>query len=185
MSVLQAYIGGRNARVKKNAMAAMAGQGGQTSAMGAYTPSDGSPFRAALRMSESGGNHSIVNSEGYGGLYQWGQPRLDDYNRATGQGVTMEQFLSDPALQEQAQSWHEQDILGDLGPYVGTVVNGIVMDEAALIGMAHLGGTAGARKFIETGGRYDPADSNGTNLSDYARKFAGKAVNPMATYAGM
>jgi hypothetical protein len=188
MGVMASYLGGRQARAQKNALAAMVGgmTGGQEKPQAQpYTASDGSPFRAALRMSESGGNASIVNSEGFGGLYQWGQPRLDDYNRATGQNITMDMFLQNPGIQEQAQSWHENDILGSLGRYVGTVVNGQVLDEAAIIGMAHLGGTGGAKRYIETGGKYDPADSNGTNLSDYARKFAGKPVNPMATYAGM
>lgn len=145
---------------------------------GAYTRSTmGSPFRAALRQSESGGNSTVVNSEGFGGLYQWGQPRLDDFNRATGQNVSMSQFLADANIQETAQDWHEGDILKDLGGYVGREVNGQVLDEAAIIGMAHLGGTAGARRYIETGGAYDPADSNGTNLSDYARKFGGASVS--------
>lgn len=136
----------------------------------------GSPFRAALRTSESGGNSSVVNSEGYGGLYQWGPERLADYNRATGQNITFQQFLGNADLQERAQDWHEGDILGQLGGYVGRTVNGIVLDEGAIIGMAHLGGVGGAKKFIESGGTYDPADSNGTSLSDYARKFSGLAV---------
>ena len=136
----------------------------------------GSEFRSALRASESGGNASIVNSEGYGGLYQWGPNRLADWNRATGQNVTMAQFLGDASIQERAQDWHENDILGQLGGYVGRTVNGQVLDEAALIGMAHLGGVGGARRYIETGGAYDPADSNGTKLSDYARRFGGLSV---------
>lgn len=137
----------------------------------------GSPFRAALRASESGGNASVVNSEGYTGLYQWGPARLADYNRATGQNLTMEQFKGDAGIQEAAQDWHEADILSQLGGYVGTTVNGIVLDEGAILGMAHLGGVGGAKKFIETGGSYDPADSNGTSLSDYARKFSGKTTS--------
>ncbi|MGL6208772.1 MAG: hypothetical protein ACRC14_02945, partial [Paracoccaceae bacterium] len=43
----------------------------------------------------------------------------------------------------------------------------------AIRAMAHLGGIGGARKYIETGGAYDPADSNGTNLSDYAATHGG------------
>lgn len=138
--------------------------------------SGGGTFREALKQSESGGRSDVVNSEGFGGLYQWGQPRLDDYNRATGQSITMEQFLGNAAIQEGAQDWHEKDIMSSLGKYVGTTVNGQVMDEAALIAMAHLGGTGGARKYVESGGAYNPADSNGTSLSDYAAKFGGKGT---------
>ena len=138
--------------------------------------SGGSSFRSALRQAESGGRVDVVNSEGFTGLYQWGQPRLDDYNRATGQNVTMEQFRGSAQIQEAAQDWHESDILGQLGGYVGTTVNGQVLDEGAIIGMAHLGGVGGARQYIETGGAYNPADSNGTRLSDYAGRFGGLPV---------
>jgi hypothetical protein len=133
-------------------------------------------FRSALRKSESGGNSTVVNSEGYTGLYQWGPDRLADYNRATGKSVTMAQFRGSASIQEGAQDWHEGDILSQLGGYVGQTVNGQVMDEAALIGMAHLGGVGGARKYVESDGAHNPADSNGTSLSDYARKFGGMAV---------
>jgi hypothetical protein len=144
---------------------------------GVTASSKGGGFRAALRQSESGGNYQVVNSEGFGGAYQWGQPRLDDYNRATGQNITMQQFLADPSLQERAQDWHEGDILGSLGGYVGQTVNGQVLDEGAIIGMAHLGGTEGARRYIESGGAYNPSDSNGTSLSDYAQRFGGQSVS--------
>jgi hypothetical protein len=144
---------------------------------GMVTASGGSSFRSALRQSESGGRADVVNSEGFTGLYQWGQPRLDDYNAATGQNITMEQFRGDAGIQEAAQDWHEGDILGQLGGYVGTTVNGQVLDEGAIIGMAHLGGMGGARQYIETGGAYNPSDSNGTSLSDYAQRFAGLSVS--------
>lgn len=138
--------------------------------------SKGSDFRNALRGSESGGNYGVINSEGYTGAYQWGQGRLDDYNKANGTNWTLEQFRSNPSLQETAQDWHEGDILKQLGGFVGTTVNGQVLDEAAIIGMAHLGGVGGARQYIETGGAYNPADSNGTRLSDYASRFGGLNV---------
>lgn len=123
----------------------------------------------SLSRTESGGNYQAQNSEGFVGKYQWGQARLDDFNRANGSNISMADFKADPGVQEQAQAWHESDILTQLGGYVGRTVNGILMTPGAIVGMAHLGGVGGARKFIETNGEYDPADSNGTNLSDYAR----------------
>lgn len=143
---------------------------------GGVAPGGGSTFRAALRASESGGRSDVVNSEGYTGLYQWGPARLADYNRATGQNLTMEQFRGNASVQEAAQDWHEQDIMTQLAPYRGKVVNGQVMDDGALIGMAHLGGVGGAKRYVETGGAANPADSNGTSLADYARKFGGLSV---------
>jgi hypothetical protein len=145
---------------------------------GAYSLStSNAPFRAALRQAESGGRSDVVNSEGFGGFYQWGPERLADYNRATGQNISFDQFLADGDLQETAQDWHEADILKNLGGYVGRTVSGQVMDEAAIIGAAHLGGIGGARRFIETNGAFNPADSNGTRLSDYARRFGGLRVS--------
>jgi hypothetical protein len=136
----------------------------------------GSEMRDALGVSESGNRYGIVNDEGYSGKYQWGPDRLTDYNRATGQNLTMEDFLANPGIQEDAQRWSEQDILKQLGGYVGKQVGGITLTPGALVGAAHLGGVAGARNWIESGGSYDPADSNGTSISAYAAKFADKSV---------
>lgn len=138
-------------------------------ALGKQPMGQPSSISESLARTESGGDYSIVNSEGYTGKYQWGQARLDDFNRANGTNITLDQFRQTPQIQEQAQAWHENDILTDLGGYVGREVNGIKMTPGAIVAMAHLGGKGGARKFIESGGAYDPADSNGTNLSDYAR----------------
>jgi hypothetical protein len=136
-----------------------------------------SSYNDSLSNTESGGNYWAVNSEGYGGKYQWGEARLADYNRATGQSITMAQFLDGTAngmkIQEDAQAWHNADIDKSLGDLVGQTVNGMVMTPNALRAAAHLGGIGGARKFVESGGAYDPADSNGTTLSKYARIHGG------------
>ncbi len=127
----------------------------------------------SLARTESGGNYSVVNSEGFTGKYQWGQARLDDYNRANGTDLTLAQFRANPQAQEAAQAWHERDILNNLGQYVGRTAGGIQMTEGAIIGMAHLGGIGGAKRFIESDGAYNPADSNGTSLADYAKTHGG------------
>ena len=41
-------------------------------------------FNASLARTESGGDYNVTNSDGYGGKYQFGQARLDDFNRAMG-----------------------------------------------------------------------------------------------------
>jgi hypothetical protein len=130
-------------------------------------------FNASLARTESGGDYSVVNKQGYSGKYQWGQARLDDYNRATGSNVVMTEFLADPEIQERAQRWHVSDIDQNLGKYVGTVVKGTKLSINAIRAMAHLGGIGGARKFIESGGAFDPADANGTRLSKYAEIHGG------------
>lgn len=132
---------------------------------------------ASLSKTESGGNYQAQNSEGFVGKYQWGQGRLNDYNKANGTNYTMAEFKATPQVQEAAQKWHEGDILKSLGKYAGKVVNGILMTPGAIIAAAHLGGIGGARKFIESNGAYDPADSNGTHLSDYAKTHGGADVS--------
>ncbi len=130
----------------------------------------------SLAATESGGDYSVVNREGYTGKYQWGQARLDDYNRANGTSFTLEQFRANPGLQERAQEWHVQDIMSQTGDLVGRTVNGITMTPAAIVAMSHLGGIGGARRFVETNGAYNPQDSNGTSLSDYAVRHGGASV---------
>lgn len=150
---------------------------------GGAMPAPGSPaalsvsgINESLARTESGGNYSAVNSEGFTGKYQWGQARLDDYNRANGTSFTLAQFKKDSALQERAQAWHVRDIISQTGDLVGRAVNGVTMTPAAIVAVAHLGGIGGARKYVETNGAYNPADSNGTRLSDYARTHGGADV---------
>lgn len=134
-------------------------------------------FREALGQSESGGRYGVVNKEGFSGKYQWGLPRLQDYNEAMGTEYSMEDFLSNPALQEDAQAWHENDVMDyvldkGLDYYLGKNIGGVTMTPEAMIAMAHLGGRKGMRLFLESGGKYNPQDSNETSLLDYANKFS-------------
>ena len=140
-------------------------------------------FRTKLGLSESGNRYDIMNDEGFGGRFQFGMPRLTDYMRATGQEFTMSEFLQNPQLQEAVQDWHERDILSyaaqnELLDLQGQTVGGVPINAGSIIGMAHLGGKAGMKRFIESGGEYNPADSNGTSLSDYGLKFSGTYGQP-------
>lgn len=42
-----------------------------------------------------------------------------------------------------------------------------------MMAVAHLGGKDGLRQFLTSGGRYNPADTNGTRLSDYFARMGG------------
>jgi hypothetical protein len=136
-----------------------------------------SEFRRALMRSESSGDYDAVNSEGYVGAYQFGPDRLADFSKAFGRDVSMEEFQNSPELQDQVQSWHEQDVLqyamdNNLDYYIGKEVGGVKVTPSSLIGMAHIGGKSGMRQFIESGGEYNPADKYGTTISDYGQKFS-------------
>jgi len=148
-------------------------------------PSGG--YRESLIGTESGGNFGARNNEvgaggqrGHFGRVQFGHARLQDAMNAGAipQGTTPEQFMASPELQMAAENWHFADLESQLAPYVGTVVNGQPLDMGALVAMGHLGGAAGARRFVETGGQYNPSDSFGTSLADYARIHGGQGGAP-------
>lgn len=139
-------------------------------------------YRQSLIGTESGGNWAAQNSEigaggkpGHFGRVQFGQARLQDAMNAGAipQGVTPEQFMASPELQMAAEDWHFADLENQLGDLVGSRVNGQVLDMGALVAMGHLGGAGGARKFVESGGRYNPSDAYGTSLADYANTHGG------------
>lgn len=172
--------------------------GGDQAAMATPSPVatvSGSPVEAALSgglpgsivQTESGGNWNALNGEGYGGRGQFGAERLADAARAgiIPAGMTGAEYSRQPeSVQLAVENWHKNDIMGDLGQYVGVDVDGAgpvpPLTENSIIAVAHLGGTGGAKKFIESGGAYNPSDSNGTSLSDYATRHAGGASSPVA-----
>ena len=136
-------------------------------------------IRQSLIQSESGGDSTVVNSEGYGGRMQFGASRLADAAAAglVPRGMTGAQFAQLPeAEQARVEDWHFNDIdqkaqQFGLDRRHGEVIAGVPINQNSIRAMAHLGGINGARRFIESGGEYDPADSNGTKLSDYGRRF--------------
>ena len=127
-----------------------------------------------LRKSESGDNFAADNDLGYVGRGQFGEARLTDAKRAgvIPPDLTMEQFKSDPNIQEAVEKWHVSDVNNyiqdrGLGAFVGKSIKGIPVTDQGLLAVAHLGGKGGMNKFLKSGGEYDPSDANGTRLSDY------------------
>ena len=135
-------------------------------------------FQEKLKISESSGNYAVVNDEGYMGAYQFGNSRLKDFKKATNKKFNKKEFLSNPELQDEAFEWHVQDYRDrikkkGLDKYVGTEINGVPVTMDGLVAVAHLGGFTGMTNFLRFKGRgkSDVADSNGTSLTDYLRKF--------------
>ena len=145
-------------------------------------------FNASLAKTESGGNYDARNVQGYTGKYQFGQERLDDFNRAAGTRYTTDDLLKSPQLQEKVQAWHVGDIddfiqRNGLDKFVGQTVGGATITHDGMRAMAHLGGKGGMLKFLQSGGQYNPGDANGTNLSNYASRHAGAGTS-VATHDG-
>ena len=127
--------------------------------------SDVDSFIRKLAQSESSGDYSAENKEGYVGLFQIGKARLKDFNKANKTNFTMDKFKNSKSMQDRVNRWHLADI-----DRVYDEKN-ISIDRDSFRAIAHLGGISGALKYVETGGEYDPADSNNTKLSDYDKKF--------------
>jgi hypothetical protein len=155
-----------------------------------------------LAMMESGGRLDAVNPSGHAGRIQWSVPRLVDlglYAPAEGERIwideggrrraanewrgsftiggapdvrTFEQFLRSPRAQAAAEQLHYADIERAIASTPGAEN----FDRRGLIAVANLGGVDGMRRFVSSGGLYDPADANGTRLSDWYRRASGQAV---------
>jgi hypothetical protein len=137
---------------------------------------DNPSFKETLGASESGNDPTRVNTLGYMGTWQFGKARLKDYMEDTGEEFDNETFLADPKLQSRVFGWHVNNIhnyitKNNLGSYIGKEINGVPVTLNGLTAVAHLGGNFGMKKFLESGGEYNPADAYGTSLTDYLNKF--------------
>ena len=137
--------------------------------------SDNDDFLARLTQSESSGdsNAEITIKDGrrFVGSLQFGAARLADYKSATGKRFTQDQFKADPALQDEVAQWHFKDIDNAIDA-LGDAAKGY--DRDGLRSVAHLGGKGGMRKFVKSGGQYNPEDELGTSLKAYYDKFSSK-----------
>lgn len=129
----------------------------------------------SLTGTESGGNAGAfrTNTDGrsFGGLIQMGQARIDEWAAATGNAsMTPAEFSALPAGEQKAASlWHIKDLIAqaEATGAIGSTINGVTVTLSGLVAVAHLGGGAGMRKFVESGGEYNPEDELGTSLTDY------------------
>lgn len=159
-------------------------------------------FPASLIQSESGGNWNALNNEvgaggvrGHGGRLQFGNARLQDAARAgiIPQGVTPQQFAQMPEdVQQRVENWHFADIDSEirksgLDQMIGQSINGVPVTLDGLRAVAHLGGTGGMKRFVESGGQYNPSDSFGTSLMNYFQSHGGQqgGAQPQQPQGGM
>ena len=132
-------------------------------------------FLAKLTQSESSGNSqaeiTIKDGRRFVGSLQFGAARLADYKAASGKRFTQDEFKADEALQAEVADWHVADINKSIDALGDAAKD---YDRDGLRSVAHLGGKGGMRKFVKSGGKYNPADELGTSLRDYYDKFSSK-----------
>lgn len=129
-----------------------------------------------LAERESGSNPRAVSpSGGHFGKYQFSPATL----RFIGFPVSMVAFMDNERLQDSAVAKYMRvnarilDI--DSSSYRDTV-GSVEVTTSGILAAAHLGGAGAAKKWMVTNGRYNPADTLGTDLEDYARRFSGYKV---------
>lgn len=168
----------------------MSGLGGGAAAVQPGAPS---VAPASLVQNESGGNWQAQNNavgaggqRGHFGRLQFGQARLQEAAAAGAipQGTTPQAFMASPELQQRAEAWHFNDIDNHirqtgLDRAIGQTINGVPITLDGMRAVAHLGGKAGLSRFVASGGRYNPADENGTRLSDYLARHGGAGTRPV------
>ena len=149
----------------------------QEEATGASTNTGNDDFLARLTQSESSGNSqaeiTIKDGRRFVGKLQFGAARLADFKKHSGKRFTQDQFKADEALQDEVAQWHFQDIDKAIDA-LGDAAKGY--DRDGLRSVAHLGGKGGMKKFVQSGGQYNPAAELGTSLKDYYDKFRKSAV---------
>ncbi len=165
-----------------------------TTANWSPTGGDSSLIPPALVRSESGGNFAAQNAVprrdgtvGHFGRLQFSTPRLEQAAAAgvIPPGTTPQAFMASPEMQRAVEQWHFSDIdqfvqRNGLSSAIGTQIGGTTVTPEGMRAVAHLGGNEGLRRFITSGGQYNPADANGTRLSMYLAQNAGGPPGPQA-----
>jgi len=129
-------------------------------------------FRGHVAERESGSYAQPPNKGGYMGRYQMGQNEIRETAARLGVPVpNQQQFLADPQLQEKFFENYTLDHHNSLMAQSEAYRNASSAERAGILMGAHLGGVAGVTRYLTSGGKDDPADSNGTHISSYVRSM--------------
>ena len=161
------------------------------------SPNDRQSFWNSVGRTEDPSGRAI-NAGGYTGRYQFGTAALTSagmYQPAPGENVsknewrgsvvlpdgrrlTQQEFANDQGAQEIAKGGHEKNLDREIAArgldrYVGTTVMGQPVTRQMLYSLMHFGGPQGAENYLKSGGIADPADANGTRMSQYYGRVMG------------
>ena len=138
--------------------------------------SDFNGFKEAVGFKESQGKYGSVNTLGYLGKYQFGRSTL----KLMGVYNT-NQFLNDPALQEQIFELNiarnKWILRRDIKRFVGKKINGTVISESGIVAAAHLAGAGNVKKYLRSYGKNDFMDAYGSDVASYIKTFGGYDIS--------
>lgn len=157
-----------------------------------------SDFLSALRLRESSGDYSVVNSLGYLGAYQFGEAALVDlgfvirdanpYDNTFSAGFTGKlgiasatEFLASPEAQDAAAlewmplMWRYLEAVGADGA-LGHVIDGTLLTASGLLAGAHLLGAGTVRDWAMSYGGLEVSDGYGTPIGEYIALFGGYEI---------
>lgn len=137
---------------------------------------DHTAFLNDLGHRESGNRYNIVNTYGYMGKYQFGRKTLNGLGY---RGITNEEFLNTPELQEEAMQklleHNRKKLRKQIEKYCGEVINGVYITESGVLAAAHLAGQGNVKKFFRNG--YEFKDGYGTKMTSYMSEFSDYKLN--------
>jgi hypothetical protein len=158
-----------------------------TSAVGALSLDETRAYMAQTGYTESTGNYSAVNQFGYAGKYQMGSAALQDagllkpgtpqtadalnnpnnWIGGPGKPASLNDFLSNPALQEQTMINYTQRNYNSL-TNLGVINSSTPTDQVAgYLSASHLMGTGNVQKWVNGTLSGSAADANGTTIASY------------------
>ncbi|CAH1648774.1 MULTISPECIES: hypothetical protein [unclassified Chelatococcus] len=153
-------------------------------------------FISDLGLYHSSNRYDNVNKTNHLGRFQFGEAALIDIGMVRNDGkpfnndfsggwtgkhgiYSREAFLASHEAQDNAI----RDFLGkqthflrDFIHYDGQTINDHQISISGLLAAAHLAGAGGVRRFLKSGGEYNPKDSSGTALTDSLDCFHGYDV---------
>jgi hypothetical protein len=108
----------------------------------------------------------------YHGKYQIGAIALKDI----GMQIKPELFIKNPLLQELAMNElllaNKKYLSNYIGLYQYKTIKNIFITESGILAAAHLGGSSNVKKFLDSNGKEDFKDGNGTPISKYLKELS-------------
>lgn len=161
-------VAGETERARFSAVPHMTPPGGEWTQFGGPAGATGELPR--IRGAESGGQPGAINPQtGATGEYQF-IPSTWSWLRQANPNFGMrysDADINNPRAQAEAAPLFERAILERNRDMIGRTVNGVQVTPQALVRGGWLGGPDGVRRYVESNGEYNPADANGTRISDY------------------